>query len=273
MEFLIGINLASLIQAVGLLGLFVIIFAESGLLIGFFLPGDSLLFTAGFLASQGFASLWVLVAGCFAAAVLGDNVGYAFGYRVGSRIFRREQSLFFNPKNLSRAKRFYEEFGGLAIVLARFLPAIRTFAPILAGVGVMAYPKFVFYNVIGAGLWAVGMPLAGFYLGTLIPGVDRYLLPIVLAIITLSMLPAAIAFLRDRERRTFVIRYCRACVVHSQFVRRTIGALLVIFGLVALVIPFFPFAWVAFIGLELLGLRALFLEKIRSWRRKKSQAA
>lgn len=199
MEFF-GIDLVAFIQAAGLLGLFAIVFAESGLLIGFFLPGDSLLFTAGFLASRGLLNIWVLIAGCFAAAVLGDNVGYAFGHRVGPRIFRRERSLLFNPRNLERAQRFYEDFGGLAIVLARFLPAIRTFAPILAGVGAMRYPAFVFYNILGAGLWAIGMPLAGYFFGSFIPNPDRYLLPVVAAVIVLSALPGAIQIFREYLR-------------------------------------------------------------------------
>ena len=243
----------------------VIIFAESGLLIGFFLPGDSLLFTAGFLASQGFANIWVLVAGCFAAAVLGDNFGYAFGRRVGPAIFRRERSLLFNPRNLERARRFYELYGGSAIVLARFLPAIRTFAPILAGVGVMRYPTFVFYNIVGAGLWAIGMPFLGFYLGRTIPGVDQYLAPIILVIITLSMLPSVIAVLRDRERRAWLRAWCREKMREHQLIRKVIGVALVIFGLIALVVPFFPFAWVAFIGLQFLGLRFMFFKRVRRW--------
>lgn len=210
MEFFFGINLITLIQTIGLLGLFAIVFAESGLLIGFILPGDSLLFTAGFLASRSFANIWVLVAGCFVAAVLGDNAGYAFGRRVGWRIFTRERSLIFNPRNLARAERFYEEYGGMAIVLARFLPAIRTFAPILAGVGTMRYASFFFYNVIGAGIWAIGLPAAGFFLGSAVPGIDRYIVPIVAGIIIVSVLPPAIAVLKDRERRREVWSYFKA---------------------------------------------------------------
>lgn len=209
MEAFFSINLATLIQTVGLLGLFAIVFAESGLLIGFFLPGDSLLFTAGFLASQGFADIWVLMAGCFVAAVLGDNVGYAFGHRVGPRIFTRERSLLFNPRNLARARRFYEVYGGAAIVLARFLPAIRTFAPILAGVGLMRYSVFLFYNLLGAAVWAVGVPLIGYYLGTVIPGIDLYLLPIVIGIIIVSVLPPLIAVFKEPKRRQAVWSYFR----------------------------------------------------------------
>lgn len=216
MEFFFGINLVTLIQAVGLLGLFAIVFAESGLLIGFILPGDSLLFTAGFLASRGFADIRVLAAGCFIAAVLGDNVGYAFGRRVGRRIFTRERSLVFNPRNLARAGRFYEEYGGMAIVLARFLPAIRTFAPILAGVGAMRYISFLFYNVIGAGIWAIGLPAAGFFLGSAVPGIDRYIVPIVAGIIILSALPPVVAVLNNPERRQELRSYLGAWLRRRQ---------------------------------------------------------
>ncbi|MBI4132111.1 MAG: VTT domain-containing protein [Candidatus Sungbacteria bacterium] len=210
MEFF-GLDLVNLVQTAGLIGIFFIIFAESGLFIGFFLPGDSLLFTAGFLASQGYLPIGILVAGCFVAAVLGDNFGYAFGRRVGPRIFRRPQSLFFNPQNLERARRFYEAHGGKTLVIARFLPFIRTFVPILAGVGMMRYRIFFSYNVAGAFLWAVLLPLAGYFLGAVIPDVDRYLLPIVTGIIVVTTLPSVITVLRDRERRAFLWRILTFC--------------------------------------------------------------
>lgn len=189
-----------LLNTIGLAGLFVIIFAESGLLIGFFLPGDSLLFTAGFLASQGYLNIWMVTAICFVAAVLGDNVGYAFGKRVGPRIFKKETSLLFNPKNLEHASRFYEVHGGKTLILARFLPVVRTFAPILAGVGAMRYPVFFAYNCLGAGLWAVGLPFGGYFLGSAIPGVDKYIIPIVFVIIVVSILPGGAQFLREYVR-------------------------------------------------------------------------
>lgn len=199
MEFF-NLDLETLIRSAGYVGLFAVIFAESGLFIGFFLPGDSLLFTAGFLASQGYFNIWVLTAGCFLAAVLGDNFGYAFGRRVGPRIFRREDSVLFHREHLERARRFYERHGGMTLVLARFLPVIRTFAPILAGVGRMRYPLFFFYNVAGAALWAIGLTALGYWLGRAVPDVDRYLLPIVLVIITLSALPGGIQLLREYLR-------------------------------------------------------------------------
>ncbi len=199
MEFFFGIDLVSLITAAGLLGLFFIVFAESGLFLGAFLPGDSLLFTAGFLASQDFFSIYLLIAVTFAAAVLGDSFGYAFGKKGGPLIFRRDDSLIFNRHYIERAKVFYERHGGKTIILARFLPFVRTFAPILAGVGGMRYPAFLLYNVLGAALWAAGLALAGFFLGRAMPDVDRYLLPIILAIILFSSSPLLLHFFRNKE--------------------------------------------------------------------------
>ncbi|MGI6103597.1 MAG: DedA family protein [Patescibacteria group bacterium] len=184
-----GIDLAELIRAIGYVGIFGILFAESGLLIGFFLPGDSLLFTAGFLASQGYLNIWVLTIGGFIAAVAGDSVGYAFGRRVGPALFRRKDSRFFRQEYVEQAKEFYAKHGAKTIVLARFVPIVRTFAPIIAGVGQMHYPTFLTYNVIGGFIWAVLIPLAGYFLGSVIPDVDKYLLPIIGAIVVLSALP------------------------------------------------------------------------------------
>ncbi len=183
-------DLATFVKAIGYLGIFGIIFAESGLFFGFFFPGDSLLFTAGFLASQGLFNIWWLVLGCFVAAVAGVSTGYAFGWHFGPRIFKREDSFFFHKKHLERAQAFYVAHGGKAIVLGRFVPIVRTFAPIVAGIGRMNYIKFLFYNVIGGMLWSVGLPLFGYYLGRVVPEVDHYLLPIVFGIIALSLLPS-----------------------------------------------------------------------------------
>lgn len=207
------VNLVSLIKGVGYLGLFAIVFAESGLLIGFVLPGDSLLFTAGFLASQGFLDIWWLMAVTFIGAVLGDSVGYAFGRKVGPHIFSREDSIIFHKKNLLRTQAFYERYGGKAIVLCRFMPVVRTFAPILAGVGQMRYAKFLFYNFLGGILWGVGLPLAGFYAGALIPDIDRYIVPIVLAIIIASVLPGIIHVLNDPAHRKELMSLMRKIVL------------------------------------------------------------
>lgn len=192
-------NLIKLIEAIGYLGLFLVIFAESGLFIGFFLPGDSLIFTAGFLASQNLLNIWWLIPLLFVGAVLGDNFGYAFGKKVGPAIFRREDGLLFKKKNLLLTKNYFEKYGAKTLILARFMPIVRTFAPILAGVGEMEYKKFFSYNLVGGALWTLILPLLGYFLGRTIPNVDQYLLPIVLAIIVLSFLPSVYELLRTKN--------------------------------------------------------------------------
>ncbi len=198
-------DLASLIQTVGYLGVFTVVFLESGLLIGFFFPGDSLLFTAGFLASQGLLDIKILIVGCFVAAVAGDSIGYLIGAKLGPKIFTKENSIFFHKKHLERAQRFYDKHGGKTIILARFIPVIRAFAPVVAGVGKMDYKRFVSFNLIGGVLWAIGVTLAGYYLGSLIPDVDKYLLPIVGLIVIASVLPALHHILIDAEIRASII--------------------------------------------------------------------
>ena len=210
MEFILGIDLVTLIKTIGYLGIFGIIFAESGLFLGFFLPGDSLLFTACFLASQGFFNILLLMALCFLGAVLGDSFGYAFGRKTGPAIFSREDSLFFHKRHLERARLFYEKHGGKTIVLARFMPVIRTFAPISAGVGNMRYRTFLYYNVFGGVIWAIGMPFLGYFLGSVIPDVDKYIIPMVAAIIVLSFLPPVTHVLRDKEHREEILKYLSA---------------------------------------------------------------
>lgn len=204
-------DLKEFIASVGYIGVFAIIFAESGLFVGFFLPGDSLLFTAGFLASSaGKAAMAksgvevelniiVLCVGCFIAAVSGDTVGYWFGHQVGQRLFQREDSRFFKKKHLLKAQALYEKHGAKIIVLARFMPFVRTFAPIVAGIGTMHYRKFLSFNVIGGFGWAVGVTIAGYFLGELIPDVDKYLLPIVFLIIFVSVAPSAWHLWRERQ--------------------------------------------------------------------------
>lgn len=191
----------TLIETFGYVGLFFIIFAESGLFFGFFLPGDSLLLTAGLFAFKGDLSLWVLMPLLFVAAVLGDNVGYWFGRKTGPPLFKREQSLLFRPKNLLAAKAFYDKHGGKTIILARFMPFIRTFAPIVAGAVEMEYRKFMTFNLVGGLLWAIGVTLAGYTLGSLFsPEVlDKYFLVIVLVVIFLSVLPTAIHIWNDNR--------------------------------------------------------------------------
>lgn len=189
------------IIAGGLVVIAAIIFAECGLLIGFFLPGDSLLFTAGFLASQRQlgVDIWLLCAVCAAAAALGPLVGYWYGKAFGPKLFNREDSLLFQRKHLERAHEFYERRGGTALILARFMPIIRTFAPVVAGMAAMEYSRFLVYTVFGAILWAVGMTLAGFFLGSLIPDAGKYLEYIIVVIVVISLAPPVIHFIRDRR--------------------------------------------------------------------------
>lgn len=201
MEILLGVDLVSLIKAAGYAGLFFIVFAESGLFIGFFLPGDSLLFTAGFLASQEYLHIIPLVIITFTAAVLGDNFGYAFGKKVGVKIFKREDSLLFHKDHLRKAQVYYERYGGKTIILARFIPIVRTFAPILAGIGEMRYSQFFLYNFVGGAVWGLGMPLLGYFLGNAIPNIDRYLIPIILFIIFVSIIPPFWHFLKEKHHR------------------------------------------------------------------------
>lgn len=189
-----------LLVAVGTIGLFAIVFAESGLLFGFFLPGDSLLFTAGLFASQGKLNLPVILVGCFVAAVAGDQVGYAFGNRVGPAIFRRPDSRFFKQEYVEKAQTYFDKYGSKTIVLARFVPVVRTFAPIVAGVGSMRYRTFVTYNVVGGLLWAVGVTTLGYFLGE-IDWVEENLEIAILAIVALSVLPIAIEVLRSRRQQ------------------------------------------------------------------------
>jgi len=190
----------NLLETFGTIGLFVIVFAESGLLIGFFLPGDSLLFTAGLLASQGHLNFPLILVGCFLAAVAGDQVGYAFGNKMGPSIFRRPDSRFFKHEHIQRAEVYFLEHGPKTIVLARFVPVVRTFAPIVAGAGKMQYRTFVMFNVLGALLWAVGVTTLGYVLGESVPNIDRYLLPAILAIIVISFVPVGLEVMRARKK-------------------------------------------------------------------------
>lgn len=197
-------NLTALIQSAGYLGVFLIVFAESGLFFGFFFPGDSLIFTAGFLASQGYFNIWFLAGLIFIGAVTGDSIGYAFGRRVGPALFKREDSFFFHKRHLETARLFFEKHGGKSIFLARFVPVVRTFTPIFAGVGRMNYPYFLFYNLIGGLIWGAGLSWLGFYLGRSIPNVDKYILPIILLIILLSLLPLFMRIIKHKETRQSV---------------------------------------------------------------------
>jgi membrane-associated protein len=182
-------DVVSIVKTAGYLGVTAIIFAESGLLFGFFLPGDSLLFTAGVLAAAGFLNIWILVPLVFLAAVLGDNAGYFLGRRAGGKLFDREESFFFKRSNVDKAKKFFEKHGRRSIILARFVPVVRAFVPPIAGVGQMSYRRFLLADIIGGALWACGLPILGYFLGKTVSDIDKYLLPIIGAIIFLSVLP------------------------------------------------------------------------------------
>ena len=201
MNFVPHFDLLALIKAASYLGIFAIVFAESGLFFGFFLPGDSLLFTAGLLASQGFLNIALVLLVTVLAAISGDSVGYAFGRHVGPRIFTKEDSLFFHKKYVKKAEAFFERYGGKTLILARFVPGVRTFVPIVAGVGNMRYRTFLTYNIIGGVVWTLVVTLLGYFLGKVVPDVDKYLLPIIGGIIILSILPSAISILRTRAMR------------------------------------------------------------------------
>ena len=190
-----------IIKTLGLVGILCIIFAESGLFFGFFLPGDSLLFTAGFLASPNYLDINILGWGSFVCAVIGDSVGYWFGKKVGPKIFNKEDSLFFHKKHIERAQNFYNKYGNKTIFLARFVPVIRTFAPIVAGVGQMKYRNFITYNLLGGFVWSFGMIYSGYFLGQIIPNVDKYILPIILFIIVISFLPIISEILKSRKEK------------------------------------------------------------------------
>jgi membrane-associated protein len=184
------------------IGLFAIVFAESGLLVGFFLPGDSLLFTAGLLSSQGKSGLHfpVLLVGCAFFAVLGDQVGYMFGRQVGPALFRRPDSRLFKQEYVHRTNEFFEKHGPKTILLARFVPVVRTFAPILAGVGEMRYRTFFRFNVIGGVVWGAGVLTLGKLLGDHVKGIDKYLLPIIAVIVFLSILPPLLEMRKHRKQ-------------------------------------------------------------------------
>src|SRR4051812_48564697 len=191
-----------LVQAAGYVGLTAVIFAETGLLIGFFLPGDSLLVTAGLLSTQPQFGLnmWLLGTMLTVAAIVGNTVGYAIGWFSGPKLFKRDDSLLFKKKHLIRAHEFFEKHGGKALVIARFMPIVRTFVPVVAGLGRMSLRSYTAYNVLGAVLWIWSMLFIGYFLGRLIPGVENHITKVILVVIFLSLLPGIISWQRERSR-------------------------------------------------------------------------
>lgn len=178
-----------LVRAGGLATLAVIVFTETGLLVGFFLPGDSLLVTAGIFAATGDLELWTLNVTLSLAAIVGDTVGYGIGAKTGPKIFTREDSLFFNRKHLITAREFYDRYGGFTIFIARFVPILRTFAPVVAGVGAMRYKRFIAYNVFGGIFWVLSMTFAGYFLGRMVPNIQEHIHVVIAVVIFLSLLP------------------------------------------------------------------------------------
>lgn len=194
-------DLIELIKAVGYLGLFGIVFAETGLLVGFFLPGDSLLFTAGILAAQGYLDISLLLIVLTGAAIIGDSTGYAIGKKFGPKIFAKENSVLFNKKHLERAEKFFDKHGSKTIIIARFVPIVRTFVPTLAGVGKMSYAKFLTYNIVGALVWVFSVTMLGYYLGLKVDNIEMYILPGIVIIILLSISPYIKQFIINAELR------------------------------------------------------------------------
>ena len=184
-----NVGLIHLVTAIGYPGMFANVYLESGVFFGFFLPGSSVLFTAGLLASHGVFNVWILIPLLTLAAVLGDSTGYWFGSTVGVSLFFKKDTRFFKHEYLEQAKDFYERHGVIAVVLARFIPIVRTFAPIVAGITNMRYRTFLTYNIIGAVLWAAGVTFAGFFLGERVPMISTYITPIVLIILVISLIP------------------------------------------------------------------------------------
>lgn len=202
-----GLDLVGLITSLGVLAILFVIFAESGLLIGFFLPGDSLLFTAGVLVHAGILdiNIFLFIALLWIAAVIGDSVGYTFGRRLGPRVFKKPDARIFKQKYIQQAQAFYEKHGGKTIIIARFVPIVRTFAPVVAGASRMPYKRFLSFNVIGGFLWTAGITMAGYLLGSLFHSlgieIDHILLPIIALIILASIAPAAIHILKNKKTR------------------------------------------------------------------------
>jgi len=185
----------------GLIAIGATVFAESGLLIGFFLPGDTLLFGAGILASQGALPLPWLIVVVVGSAILGDNVGYSIGRRTGKRLFRKKESILFKPEHLERAEKFYEQHGGKTVILARFVPVVRTFAPMVAGIGKMSRGRFFAFNIVGGVLWGAGITLLGYWFGSRMPWLEDYITPVILGIVLVSFGAGAFHILKEKDNR------------------------------------------------------------------------
>ncbi len=199
---LFGIPLIDLVQAVGYLGIFGIVLSESGLPFGFIFPGDTLLFVAGLLASQGVFNIWILLLLTTSAAIIGDTIGYWTGNYFGQRLFKGKSAFFFNQKTVEKTEAFYARYGVRAIIFARFVPTVRTFVPIFAGLGSMRYRTFVTYNTVGGVLWGTGVTYLGYALGNVFPNLEHYLLPIIVAIIIASSAPLVYEVWQSRTKKS-----------------------------------------------------------------------
>lgn len=193
------LNPASLVQDFGYTGIFITLFLESGIIFGFFLPGDTLLFTAGLLASRHTLDITALIVISVAAAILGNNAGYFTGKKGGPALFNRPRSFWFSPKRVAEAHAFFEKEGAPSLVLARFIPAIRTFVPIAAGIAKMPYRPFLIFNAVGGLLWGISLPLLGFTLGKTVHNIDKYILPIVAVLALVSLSPVIFAHFKRRQ--------------------------------------------------------------------------
>lgn len=208
---LFGISLTDAISAIGVLGILAMVFAESGMLVGFFLPGDTLLFTAGILTQQGVLqiNIHLLVALIAAAAIVGDNIGYFIGHKVGRRLFSRPNSILFQQENLQRAEKFYEKFGPITVLVARFVPLVRTFGPVVAGIGSMRHPTFFIYDFIGGVLWATSVTYLGYYGGAFLEHngihVEMLVMPIVLLAVIISIASPLYHILQNPESRRILL--------------------------------------------------------------------
>jgi membrane-associated protein len=209
---LFGASLTDVIHAIGVLGILAIIFAESGMMVGFFLPGDTLLFTAGFLTQQGVLgiNIHLFVVLLFVAAVLGDNIGYLFGHKVGRKLFRKPDSLLFHQANLQRAEKFYEKYGPATVILARFVPVVRTFAPVVAGVGNMQYRTFLLFDIVGGLLWTGSVTYLGYFGGAFLQShginVEMLVMPVILLAIAVSTGSPLVHILREPKSRKAFLR-------------------------------------------------------------------
>lgn len=209
---LFGANLTDVIHAIGVIGIAAIIFAESGMMIGFFLPGDTLLFTTGFLAQQGTlgVNIHVLVLILFVAAILGDNIGYFLGHKYGRKLFRKPDSAFFHKDNLERAENFYKKYGAATVILARFVPIVRTFAPVVAGISSMTYRTFLMFDLLGGLLWTASVTYTGYFGGAFLQShginVEALVIPVIVIVTLITASSPLVHMLREPKRRKALLR-------------------------------------------------------------------